>query len=88
MTGGNRLDKAGGRARGQGHEKEPAARGLGFVVEEINAQNQAGTLLYSLLQRLDATQLPLPEPREFSADQLQQWMDEDEADMRRFQAGR
>ena len=45
-------------------------------------------LLYSLLQRLDATQLPLPEPRESSADQLQQWMDEDEADMRRFQAGR
>ena len=44
-------------------------------------------LLYFLAQRLDEANLPLPEPREFSAEQLQQWMDEDEADMRRFKAG-
>ncbi len=44
-------------------------------------------LLYFLAQRLDEANLPLPEPREFSAEQLQQWMDTDEADMRRFKAG-
>jgi len=44
-------------------------------------------LLYFLVQRLDETNLPLPEPRQFSVEQLQQWMDEDEADMRRFKAG-
>jgi hypothetical protein len=44
-------------------------------------------LLYFLAQRLDATNLPLPEARDFSTDQLQQWMDEDEADLRRFKTG-
>ena len=44
-------------------------------------------LLYFLAQRLGDTTLPLPEPREFSAEQLAKWMDEDEADMRRFQTG-
>lgn len=44
-------------------------------------------LLYFLAQRLGDTSLPLPEPHEFSAEQLKQWMDEDEADMRRFTAG-
>lgn len=44
-------------------------------------------LLYFLVQRLDETKLPLPEPREFSAEQLKKWMDEDEEDMRRFKAG-
>ena len=43
-------------------------------------------LLYFLARRLGDTNLPLPEPREFSAEQLKQWMDEDEADMRRFHA--
>ena len=41
-------------------------------------------LLYFLAQRLGDTTLPLPESREFSADQLKQWLDEDEADLRRF----
>jgi hypothetical protein len=44
-------------------------------------------LFYFLAQRLDEASLPLPEPRAFSTEQLQQWMDEDEADMRRFKAG-
>jgi hypothetical protein len=44
-------------------------------------------LLYFLVQRLDEANLSLPEPREFSTEQLQQWMDIDEADMRRFKAG-
>ena len=44
-------------------------------------------LLYFLAQRLGDANLPLPEPREFSAEQLKQWMDEDEADLRRFNAG-
>ena len=41
-------------------------------------------LLYFLARRLGDTNLPLPEPRDFSAEQLKQWMDEDEADMRCF----
>ena len=48
---------------------------------------QQTELLYFLVRRLDEANLPLPEPREFSTEQLKQWMDEDEADMRRFKAG-
>lgn len=44
-------------------------------------------LLYFLVQRLGEANLPLPEPREFSAGRLQQWMDKDEADMKRFKTG-
>ncbi len=44
-------------------------------------------LLYFLVQRLDEANLPLPEPREFSSEQLRRWMDEDDEDMRRFKAG-
>jgi hypothetical protein len=44
-------------------------------------------LLYFLVQRLEEANLPLPQPREFSAGQLQQWFDQDEEDMRRFKAG-
>jgi hypothetical protein len=41
-------------------------------------------LLLFVAQQLRAEQAPLPEPRLFSDDQLQAWMDEDEEDMRRF----
>ena len=44
-------------------------------------------LLYFLVQRLDEANLPLPEPRDFSSEQLNQWMDQDEEAMRRFKAG-
>jgi hypothetical protein len=41
-------------------------------------------LLLFVAQQLRAEQAPLPEPRLFSDDQLQAWMDEDEEEMRRF----
>ena len=56
------------------------------AAEQLPGAEQA-ELLYFLVQRLDAVNLPLPEPREFSTEQLKRWMDEDEADLRRFKAG-
>jgi hypothetical protein len=53
------------------------------AAEQLPASQQT-ELLYFLVQRLDKDNLPLPEPREFSRDQLECWMDEDEADMKRF----
>jgi hypothetical protein len=44
-------------------------------------------LLLFLAESLRKEQAPLPAPRQFSKEQLDQWMDEDEASMRRFQAG-
>ena len=44
-------------------------------------------LLYFLAKRMEEASLRLPEPREFSPEQLLQWMDADETDMRRFNAG-
>ena len=48
---------------------------------------QQTELLYFLAQRLGDAELPLPEPREFTPEQLDKWMDEDEAAMRRFREG-
>lgn len=48
---------------------------------------QQTELLYFLAQRLDQASAPPPPPREFSAEQMRRWMDEDEADMRRFASG-
>lgn len=45
-------------------------------------------LLLFVAQQLRDEQAPLPEPRLFSKDQLQAWMDEDEEDMVRFLDGR
>lgn len=56
------------------------------AAEQLTGAEQT-ELLYFLAQRLSDKNLPLPEPREFSAEQLQKLMDEDEADMRRFKAG-
>ena len=56
------------------------------AAEQLPGAEQA-ELLYFLVQRLDEANLPLPEPREFSSEQLQSWMDEDEADLRRFKSG-
>jgi hypothetical protein len=44
-------------------------------------------LLLFVAESLRNEEAPLPEPREFSAEQLRAWMDEDEEAMRRFQAG-
>jgi hypothetical protein len=41
-------------------------------------------LLISIAQMLREESQALPEPRGFSAAEMQQWMDEDEADLTRF----
>jgi hypothetical protein len=41
------------------------------AAEQLPGSEQT-ELLYFLLQRLGATNLPLPEPREFSSEQLKQ----------------
>jgi hypothetical protein len=56
------------------------------AAEQLPTDKQT-ELLYFLVQRLDAANLPLPEPREFSSDQIKRWFDQDEEDMRRFNAG-
>jgi len=52
----------------------------------LSAGEKAELLLF-VAQQLRAEQAPLPEPRLFTKNQLQAWMDEDEDDMRRFRAG-
>ena len=52
----------------------------------LSAGEKAELLLF-VAQQLRTEQAPLPEPRLFTSDQLQKWMDEDEEDMRRFRAG-
>jgi hypothetical protein len=52
----------------------------------LSASEKAELLLF-VAQQLRTEQAPLPEPRLFTPDQLQAWMDEDEEDMRRFRAG-
>jgi hypothetical protein len=56
------------------------------ATESLPKEQQRELLLF-LLERLRADGSPLPEPRVFSDEQMKAWMDEDEADMRRFQAG-
>ena len=45
---------------------------------------QKQELFLFLAARLRGSGPPLPEPRKFSRDQLGSWIDEDEADLRRF----
>jgi hypothetical protein len=45
---------------------------------------QKQELLLFLASRLRAERPVTPEPREFSREQVRAWIDEDEADMRRF----
>jgi len=56
------------------------------AAQQLPPAKQTG-LLYFLVQRLGEANLPLPAPREFAAEQLQQWLDQDEEEMRRFNAG-
>jgi hypothetical protein len=56
------------------------------AAEQLPGSEQT-ELLYFLAQRLNEANLPLPEPRQLTVEQLQRWMDEDEADMQRFKAG-
>lgn len=52
----------------------------------LSASEKAELLLF-VAGKLREEQAPLPEPRLFTQEQLQAWMDEDEEDMRKFRAG-
>ena len=56
------------------------------AVENLSAEQQAELLLF-VAERLRSQQAPLPEPREFSEEQMLVWLDEDERAMERFRAG-
>ena len=56
------------------------------AAETLPSVEQQELLLF-LAAQLRARGAPLPEPRLFSEEQLKAWMDEDEEDMRRFDAG-
>ncbi len=56
------------------------------AVTALPAREKAEPLLL-VAGQLRAEGAPLPEPRLFSPEQLQAWMDEDEGDMRKFRAG-
>lgn len=56
------------------------------AVENLSAEQQAELLLF-VAERLRSQQAPLPEPREFSEEQLLVWLDEDQRAMERFRAG-
>lgn len=45
-------------------------------------------LLFFLAGRLRAERVPFPEPRIFSAEQIDAWIAQDEADMKRFLEGK
>lgn len=52
----------------------------------LPAKEKAELLLF-VAGQLRAEGAALPEPRLFTPEQLQSWMDEDEEDMRKFRAG-
>jgi len=56
------------------------------AVEALPAREKAELLLF-VAGKLRAEGTPLPEPRLFTPEQLQAWMDEDEEDMRKFRVG-
>lgn len=56
------------------------------AVQNLSAEQQAELLLF-VAERLRSQCVPLPEPREFSQEQLKAWLDEDEQAMERFRAG-
>lgn len=55
------------------------------AAEELPTGQKTELLLF-LARSLRKEQAPLPEPRIFSDDQLQRWMNEDEEAMRRFRS--
>lgn len=56
------------------------------AVQNLSAEQQAESLLF-VAERLRSQRVPLPEPREFSQEQLQAWLDEDEQAVERFRSG-
>jgi hypothetical protein len=55
------------------------------AAEELPSGQRTELLLF-VAETLRKEQAPLPEPRQFSAEQLQAWMDEDEEARRPFRA--
>ena len=55
------------------------------AVQNLSAEQQAELLLF-VAERLRSQRFPLPEPREFTQEQLKAWLDEDEQAMERFWA--
>lgn len=56
------------------------------AVQNLSVEQQAELLLF-VAERLRSQHAPLPEPRDFSEEQLREWLDEDERAMERFRAG-
>jgi hypothetical protein len=56
------------------------------AVQRLSAEQQTELLLF-VAERLRSQGAPLPEPRDFSEEQLRAWLDEDERAMDRFRAG-
>ena len=56
------------------------------AVKELPAAQKTQLLIF-VAQSLRENEIPLPEPRLFSQEQIQAWFDEDEEGMRRFQSG-
>ena len=56
------------------------------AVQRLSVEQQAELLLF-VAERLRSQGAPLPEPRDFSEDQLRSWLDDDERAMDRFRAG-
>jgi hypothetical protein len=56
------------------------------AVDELPAAAKTELLLF-LARSLREQQVPLPEPRLFTDDQLRAWMDDDEQAMHSFRAG-
>ena len=81
------------------HGRALAGRGISGIFAGMSTlaeiEQAAGTLapreqqelLLFLAAKLREKGAELPEPRLFAPEQLQGWMDEDEADLRRFDAG-
>jgi hypothetical protein len=56
------------------------------AVQLLPAREQVELLLF-VAERLRHQRAELPEPRDFPAEQLQRWLDDDERAMERFRSG-
>lgn len=63
-------------------------------LEEIEAavenlpSEQKQELMFFIVKRLRAQGIKMPDPKQFSSEQVAAWIAEDEADMDRFQKGK
>jgi hypothetical protein len=53
------------------------------AAEALSPEQQQELMLF-LGARLRVGRIPLPEPRQFSREQIQSWIAEDEADLKRY----